>query len=549
MVFTSTIYAQNNFELIIDTKDSNNTQFLSSISYIKNHISKKDVEQEILIVSNKLVRKGFINNSYKAVLKDSTYTCVYTLNNKVEKIRIYYPQKLINEEILRNITSNYTDSYFEISINKIEASLNFIVDYFETKGASFTKASLTNLNEQNNELTAQLNLNISEKRKLNKVLVKGYDKFPKKYIHRYLNLTSESLFNLNTLDKLSTSIKSIPFITQLKEPAVLFTKDTTTIYLYLKKKSTNKFDGIIGFSTKENSKKLQFNGYVDLTLNNIFDKGETFSLNWKNHGENTQTLNLKFETPYIYNTPLSTSGAFSIYKQDSTYINTKSQLNINYSFNNRNSVNTIISSENSNSIATNSLVEIQDFKNTFIGLSYTYKTLNSKHLNYQPKFFVNASYLTGFRKLNNSNKTNQDKIQLFAHYLFELNYKHFLLLKSRYENLNSSTMLQNELFRIGGTNSIRGFDEQSIFTSSYSVTNLEYHFIINPTNYIYSITDVAIFKNNITNSATSMYGIGLGYSFLSKNNIINLSYVIGKSSENTFNLNNSKVHIKITYPF
>ncbi|NOR28121.1 MAG: hypothetical protein GQ540_06290 [Lutibacter sp.] len=543
------MYAQNNFELIINTRDFNSSKILSSTPYTKHHTSKKSVEQEILIISNKLAHNGYVNNSYIATLKDSTFTCIYTLNNKIEKIRIYYTQKLVDEELLRNITSNYTDSYFEVSTNKIETSLNFIVNYFETKGASFTKASLTNLKQQNNNFAAQLHLDISEKRKINKVLVKGYDKFPKKYIHLYLNLTNEATFNLNTLHKLSNSIKSIPFITQLKEPAVLFTKDTTTVYLYLKKKSTNKFDGVIGFSTKENSKKLQFNGYVDLTLNNIFDKGETFSLKWKNSGENTQTLNLKFNTPYIYSTPLSSSGAFSIYKQDSTYINTKSQLNINFSLNNRNSIEALVSGENSNSLTSNSIVEIQDFKNTFIGLSYTYKTLNSKHLNFHPKFLANASYLTGNRKLTNGNKTSQDKIQLSAHYLFELNHKHFLLLKSTYENLNSPTILQNELFRIGGANSIRGFDEQSVFTPSYSVTNFEYHYVINPTTYIYSITDIAIFKDSVTNSTTNIYGIGLGYSLQSKNNILNLSYVIGKSSENTFNFNNSKVHIKITYPF
>ena len=522
---------------------------LNSISYKKIHHSENEIQNEITIISNKLALKGFINNSYKVSIDDSTYTCIYILNKKIKKIRISYTNKSVNEDLLRNITSNYTKTYFEVSTNNIETILNFIVNYFETKGSSFTKVSLTNLKQQNHVLTAQLQLDISEKRKINKVIIKGYDKFPKKYLNRHLNLTTRSTFNLNTLDKLNNSINSIPFITQLKEPAVLFTKDTTTVFIYLKKRATNKFDGIIGFSNKENSKKLQFNGYLDLTLNNIFNKGESFSLNWKNNGENTQTLNLKFDTPYIYRTPLSTSGEFSIFKQDTIYINTKSQFNISYSFNTKNFISAIISNENSSLTSSNPTVEIQDFKNSFIGLSYTYKTSNSKHLNFLPKFYTNISYLTGRRSLEDNSRVSQDKIQISTQYLFELNYKHFLLLKSRYENLNSATILQNELFRIGGANSIRGFDEQSIFTSSYSITNFEYHYIINPTSYIYSVTDFAIFKSYYTDSTTNLYGIGLGYSFQSKSSIINLSYVVGKNSESSFNFNNSKVHIKITYPF
>ncbi len=546
--FYSNIYAQN-FKLLVQSKDSSNAIVLSSISYKKTHHSENEIQNEIESLSIKLALKGYINNSYLLNKSDTLYNCIYTLNTKIEKIRVFYTNKFVDEGLLSNITSNYTRTYFEISTNDIETTLNFIVNYFETKGSSFTKVSLTNLKQQNQILTAQLQLDISEKRKINKIVIKGYDKFPKKYLNRHLNLTTKSIFNLNTLNKLNNSINSIPFITQLKEPAVLFTKDTTTVFLYLKKRATNKFDGIIGFSNKENSKKLQFNGYLDLTLNNIFNKGESFSLNWKNNGEDSQTLNLKFDTPYIYGTPLSTSGEFSIFKQDTIYINTKSQFNISYSFNTKNFISAIISNESSNSTSSNPIVEIQDFKNSFIGLSYIYKISNSNHLNFIPKFYVDASYLTGRRSLEDNSKVNQDKIQISTHYLFKLNYKHFILLKSRYENLNSATILQNELFRIGGTNSIRGFDEQSIFTSSYSITNLEYHYIINPTSYIYSVTDFAVFKNYFTDSTTNLYGIGLGYSFQSKSNILNLSYVVGKNSKSSFNFNNSKVHIKITYPF
>ena len=38
------------------------------------------------------------------------------------------------------------------------------------------------------------------------------------------------------------------------------------IYLYLKKKNANKFDGLIGFNSKEDGNGLEFNGYLDLHL-------------------------------------------------------------------------------------------------------------------------------------------------------------------------------------------------------------------------------------------------------------------------------------------
>ena len=47
------------------------------------------------------------------------------------------------------------------------------------------------------------------------------------------------------------------------------------------------------------------------------------------------------------------------------------------------------------------------------------------------------------------------------------------------------TMFQNELFRIGGLKTLRGFDEESIFASVYSIFTLEYRFILEQNSYYY----------------------------------------------------------------
>ncbi|WP_299523924.1 hypothetical protein [uncultured Lutibacter sp.] len=538
-----------NFELLVSAKDSTNNSVLTSITYNKEHTTEKSIQEETILISKKLAFLGYINNSYLLNKKDSIYHYTYTLNKKIDTILIKYSNKNISNNILNKISANYTASYFEITTNKIEFALNSIVTYFENKGASFTNASLINIQQEGNKLIAELKLVITEERKINAVIIKGYDEFPKKYVRHHLNLETNSTFNLTTLNNLDKRINTIPFTTQLKKPEVLFTKDSTALFLYLKKKATSIFDGIIGFSNDATNNKLIFNGYLDLTLNNIFNKGETFGFNWKNNGSNTQTLNLEFRTPYIFNTPFSTSGDFSILKQDSTYVNTKSQLNINYNINSNHSVNALLNNESSNlNSLQNTSIAFSEFKNSFIGLSYTYRMLNNNLQTSKPAFLATAGYLTGNRTTL-TDKTHQDKLRFFTECTLALNMQHSIYIKSTNELLNAANLLQNELFRIGGANSIRGFDEQSIFTSKYSVTNIEYHYAINQTTHIYSITDVALLNDNSTNSTSTLFGIGLGYYFNTNYSIVNISYAIGKIDESTFNLNNSKVHIKITYPF
>ena len=350
----ASIHAQS-FELKVYAKDSSNAYILKTIAYVKTHTTKKSVLNEIDSISNKLTLIGFINNNYTINEKDLIVSCIYTLNKKIKTIRIHYNSPYLKNSFFEKIATNHTNTYFEVPLNNIERTLNLIIEHFEDLGYSFTTISLKKLVQQNEILTAQLNLEISEKRTINKVIVKGYSKFPKKYLNQYLDLKQHTVFNKNTLNNLHELINTIPFVSQIKKPAVLFTKDSTTLFLYLKKKTTNTFDGIIGFSNEENSNRLKFNGYLYLNLKNIFNKGETFGLNWKNNGSDTQTLNLKFNTPYIFNTRFSTSGDFSIYKQDSSYVNTKSQLKINYSIHRNNHISATLSNESSNFASTQNI--------------------------------------------------------------------------------------------------------------------------------------------------------------------------------------------------
>ncbi|MEX1382527.1 MAG: hypothetical protein AB1Z17_03945, partial [Lutibacter sp.] len=90
---------------------------------------------------------------------------------------------------------------------------------------------------------------------------------------------------------------------------------------------------------------------------------------------------------------------------------------------------------------------------------------------------------------------------------------------------------------------------QSILTSNYNLTNLEYIFYTTKTNYLYTISDFGFIKNQFNNTSNKLIGLGLGYNFKSKNSIINLSYVVGKTENQPFKINNAKLHVKLSYYF
>ena len=536
-------------KLTISSKEEFNSKLLNSIPFKKEHLTTKDIELEIGKISTKLIHKGFFNNTFNLTTQDSTFNTVFTLNKKIDTIRVNYSTIQISTSFLNQISLRSTSKYFEIPTNEIESTLLKIASYFEKNGHSFTTCQLTNISLNKNKLNATLYLSISKKRKINNVIIKGYDQFPKKFIKHHLNLEVNKPFNSNLLKTISSKLKAIPFTSQIKEPEVLFTKDSTTLYLYLNKQNKNNFDGIIGFSNKKGSKNLQLNGNLNLNLNNTLNKGESISLNWRNDGQNSQKLNLKLSVPFLFNTPIGSSSNFSIIKQDSTYNTTSLQLSLNYHIKDNSFIGASFNSENSNinSIST-TLTEFESYNKILYGFTYNHKSLTLNNSLSDSKFLFQFGFEFGNRQSNNISVTQQ-QLTLSAHYNFNLNQKGSIFIKNSNKILLTKIPLINELYRIGGTSSIRGFNEQSILTSKYSITNLEYQHKINPKTHIFTITDFGITYNNLDDSTNKIYGVGLGYQSTINSNTIQLSYTIGNELLKPFSLNNSKIHVRFSHVF
>jgi len=540
-----------NLNLKITSKDSVQHALLQSILYQNNKLNNESISKQIDSITNQLQLYGFFNLKLDTITKsDSTYVANYFLGHQYKKIRIYY----INDEFIKQqitqLKIKSSDTYFDIDTKSIPNLLENLVIAFEKQGNSFTQISLKNIRLENNIAIADLFIKESNSRSIDKVVIKGYENLPNSFIKYRLNIKKTTVFNNDKLKKVSSAIKTIPFIEEIKPPQILFTKDSTHIYIYLKKKNANKFDGLIGFNSKENGSGLAFNGYLDLQLVNVFNYGEILNLLWKSNGDEKQIFKLNIEIPFIFGSPITTKIGLDIYRQDSTYVNLKSNLFVSYFINNQNRISGSIQAENSNLlISENSgtdLTNIDDYNSVFYGLSYQYQNISNDYL-FPIKFYLNFTSLLGNRENDNSS-TNQTKLTVESFYNLQLSSRNYFYFKNTSSILLSDDYLTNELFRIGGANDIRGFQEESINTSAFSVLNLEYRYLTNANSYLYTVTDFAYFENQLSDIKSNLYGFGLGYALNTKAGILNLSYVLGKNDNQPFNLSNATVHFKlVTY--
>jgi hypothetical protein len=526
--------------------DINNT-VLKSIASQKIHQSKKSVLSEIDSVLIKLEYKGYLSATLDTIfVNDSLYKAQYIIGQQTESLKIYYqnlPLDIISKNKLQQTSKALMDKYFEIPFSEITKTLQLIVNDFELNGNTFVQVTLQNISLKNNSAIAELKITNIKPRTIDKVIINGYESFPKNFIAHELDLKIGSTFNKEKLNNASIAINNISFVEERKSPEVLFTNDSTYIYLYLNKKRSNKFDGIIGFSSEEDQNGLNFNGYLDLSINNIFNSGETIALFWKNNGNDSQRFFISAETPYIFNIPIIPKATFELYRQDSTFNNITTNVNLTYSLKTRGRISAGFNTEDSNSLLKNPVDDIRSFKNFFYGASYNFEKLINGNL-FPVKFRFDFSSYFGSRKIENI-KSNQSKFSLLSNYNWPINNRNYIFLQNQSAILISDEYVNNELFRIGGINNLRGVNEESIFASAYSIFNLEYRYKITDSNYFYSITDFAFIENKNLEENSQIFSLGFGYAFFTKVGLLNISYAIGKFDDNSFNFNNSKLHVKI----
>ena len=536
--FSHLTFGQKN-ELILVAKDTIQNRIVSEIYHTKKHLQKKDALDEIERILQQVKKKGFFTVRIDSISKTNKELIAYLdLGKKINEIIIVTKKDNTNGIIDSGIDS------IKIKTREFSDLTNQLLEQIDRKGNSFSEITYINPLLKNDTLFLEMKISNSSSRKIDKVITRGYEDFPKKFISKYFLIDKNTVFSKQKLNQVSALPNKLDFIKEKKVPEVLFKKDSTHLYLFLDKIGTSSFDGLVNFSSKENGKGLLLNGNLDLKLNNTFNTGEKFEIIWNKVSDEKTDFKINSYVPYILNSKFSTTLEFYLYRQDSTFINTNFELKTDYSINQKSHASILYSSENSNYLLNISNNDLASYSNYFIGLGYELKKSSTSNL-YKYKNGLNLNLTIGKRKTD-TESINQLKFHFSAFANVQINNRGYLNIKNESGLLTSKNYLLNELFRIGGANSIRGYNEQSIFTNGYSYSNIEFRYSLDTSSYLYSITDLGGYKENTTNKIKKLLGIGAGYQFRINNNLVNLGYVISTNSSTNAKLNSSRLVVRWT---
>lgn len=527
---------------------------IDSIGYVKIHPNAKSVSTEAGLLLDKLKKSGWLESEITENKKtsDSTFRYVFSLGRPLKSVHIYIGK---NPDAKTIAFANQTNDSLEMPFSETEAFMNRTLAVLENKGYSQVKLQLVNLQRYQDFMTADLDIDLGKARTVNDIVISGYDKFPEGHKKQIKRLYRNRTFNKETLAKIHSDFQKFRFVNQTRYPEILFMEDTTKVYVYLEKAKANRFDGFVGFSNDENEdgkSKIRFNGYVDLLLVNAVNTGEQFSLYWKSDGKKQTTFNAGIELPYIFRSPIGLKASLNIFKQDSTFQNTKTAIALGYFFNYNTRLYLGYEATESSDIQNQNTASISDFKNSFLTSTFEFT-------DYKPDDFLFPEKTKAVIRggIGSRESKLQSDGQFFADvniaHNFYLNEKNSFHLKSQNFYLQSNNYVVSELYRFGGITSIRGFNENSLQANLFTSLLTEYRYVFAPGLYLHTIADYGYFRDETRNDTDgksgTLLGLGFGFGLLTKNGLFNIVYANGTTDSQEIKLSNSIVHISFKANF
>ncbi len=378
--------------------------------------------------------------------------------------------------------------------------------------------------------------------KWGKIYVKPEGVIKEKVLANLLQIETGTLFSEQQLLQAEMQVAGqLPF-KLMRSPEWTLEEQNAAVYLFLERIKMSSATGIIGLQQNPSTQKNALVGELNLQLQNTWQKNEKFTLHWRSIAPQTQLLKSTLSWPYIGGSSYGLNAGFSLYRRDTSFLELKGNIGLTYLLANNWQLLAILDYWQSNA-----LTNVTTLSNlaTFSTLSYGIG-LQRQKLDFLPNprkgMQFKASYLVGNKKAQNEILTW--RLELSQRYFLPLSKRQVLSLNQEFAHIHSATLFSNELYRFGGLERMRGFDEEAFFASTLAFAGLEYRFLLDQYAHFLVFTDWAWLQNKVLGQQeTSVYAVGLGLVLGSENGQFKLSYGLGTQLGQPLQLNAGKLHV------
>lgn len=442
----------------------------------------------------------------------------------------------------------------------------------ENQGFPFATVGLDSVRLTGHSIAGRVVLKRGRAIVFDSLQIVGSTKTRKQFLTKYLQIFPGQPYSQQRVQAAAQLLRQLPYLKLRAEPEVRFARGRARVYLLLDDRPSNQFDAIVGVLPGTGANQgVQFTGDVTINLRNLKGGGKQVGLQFRKVDALSQLLDIQYVHPNFFGTPLELAGSFNLYKQTDAFLTVRPRLQFTYPTARAGRL-TFFVEQRSSRLFTDSAKSRQltalpaniDSQYSSYGLSYAWNTLDDLFFPHRG-YLLNGQAAVGTKTITRNPDLNdtlyqrlplrstQVALALRAERYAAVGRAGVLLLRVRGESLANQRLFLNEMFRLGGLNSLRGFNENQFYASAYAVATAEYRQFIGAESYVFLFADQAYFRHDLVGDRyhDQPTGLGAGLSFRTPAGLFQFVYSVGQSSSanQRFALGSSKIHFGITNRF
>lgn len=454
------------------------------------------------------------------------------------------------------------------SFESLEVLFKKILIETQNSGYPFAAVRLDSINQQERAISAVIDLQLGPFITFDTVQVTGNSGTLPLYLNRVLKIAPGTAFSQKKVDQSVKNLKNLPSLQLVSDPELSFQNQSAILYLPVNDRRINTVDGIIGILPNETSKnRILVTGEFSLALFNVWGRGRNYALNWQRINEYSQSLAISAEEPMLLGSSLDLEASYHLLKEDTTFINRDFRIGLGYRINPDIYIAFFSRRQSGDLLAVSqfagaeTLPDVADFRYNNYGIDLI---LDKRDDAFWPRRGVRTQAETGIgnkKLIQNTGLPSalyrELEMNSLQYYLTLDVEKHVylrpefgLMAGMRLGEMAGRRLLLNDLYRLGGLNSLRGFNQNFFFANRYFYASFEPRYYFDNRSYFLLFTDFGSLQNKVGQGGWEYpFSFGGGLSLESSGGVFHFIYAMGKSNTQALGFNFSKIHFGYTGRF
>lgn len=451
---------------------------------------------------------------------------------------------------------------------EIETSISSLLTDFENRGFPFAAVKIQSVHfyddSVSNDHYADIYLVLEEGRKsrIDKIEVNGNTSTKDYVITRELRIDSGEEYSQQKIENLPRRLNKLRYFDPVPVPQFYIdSQNNGVLQINVKERNTNNFDGIIGYVPPAKDNESGYvTGLVNVTLRNIFGTGRAAAVRWQKLTRKSQELELKYLEPWLFGYPFNLNADLFQRFQDTTYVQRRIGGALEFLATEDISASAFVSSEEI--IPTRRTIPVFTVYNsstltTGLGLKID---LRDDPIAATGGFLFETVYSFSRKKINGPAKyikpgmeTNINLQRITAGFgaFYEIFFRNVVALNVNGKELRGPFFEQSDLWRFGGTRTVRGYREEQFLASRIAWSNLEYRLMLTQRSYAFLFFDAGYYfleadpDKGIAQIEDYIFGYGLGITIETAIGLLGVSFALAQGDS----FSDGKIHFGIINEF